>query len=64
MTVEELNHLIARGAAEPGVTDAMEIMRVGDELNRQAQELNDLYGTAWISAAAITTNVAEDRSTE
>jgi hypothetical protein len=61
MTMEELNDLIARGAAQAGVADAIELMRLGEELNRQAQDLENLYGTAWTSAATGNTNVADTR---
>jgi hypothetical protein len=44
MTIDELNDLIARGAAQPGVADALELMRLGQELDRQARELQELYG--------------------
>jgi hypothetical protein len=43
MTIEELNDLIARGTAQPGVKDALELMRVSQELDRQARELMELY---------------------
>ena len=49
MTIEELNDLIARGAAQPGVYDALELMRLGQELDRQARELLQLYGAVSIS---------------
>jgi hypothetical protein len=59
MTTEELNDLIARGAAQPGVTEAMELMRLGEELNRQARELVDLYGVTLTSAVTANTGVVE-----
>ena len=49
MTIEELNDLIARGAAQPGVRDALELMRLGQELDRQARELLELYGAVSLS---------------
>jgi hypothetical protein len=52
MTIEELNELIARGAAQPGVDDMMELLRLSEELTRQAQELVDLYGA--VSTSAVT----------
>jgi hypothetical protein len=59
MTIEELNALIARGAAQPGVADAMELMRLGEELNRQTRELVDLYGATLISAVTASTGIVE-----
>jgi hypothetical protein len=52
MTIEELNDLITRGAAQPGVRDALELMRLGQELDRQARELLELYGAVSISTVA------------
>jgi hypothetical protein len=47
MTIDELKDLIARGAAQPGVIDALELMRLGQELDRQTRELQELYGAVW-----------------
>jgi hypothetical protein len=52
MTIEELNDLIARGAAQPGVNEALELMRLGRELDHGARELLELYGTVSISTVA------------
>jgi hypothetical protein len=52
MTIQELNDLIARGAAQPGVYDALELMRLGQELDRQARELAELYGGVSISTVS------------
>jgi hypothetical protein len=52
MTIEELTDLIARGAGQPGVNDALELMRLGQELDRQARELAELYGVVSITAVS------------
>jgi hypothetical protein len=52
MTIQELNDLIARGAAQPGVRDALELMRLGQDLDRQAREFLELYGVVSVSTAA------------
>jgi hypothetical protein len=52
MTVQELKDLIARGAARPGVNDAVELMRLSQELDRQARELVEIYGAVSTSAVA------------
>jgi hypothetical protein len=57
MTIEELNDLIARGAAQPGVRDALELMRLGQELDRQARELLELYGAVSTSMVAAGSGV-------
>jgi hypothetical protein len=54
MTIEELNDLIARGAAQPGVRDVEELMRIGQEVSRQARELAELYGV--FSISTVTTD--------
>jgi hypothetical protein len=54
MTIEELNDLIARGAAQPGVRDVEELMRIGQEFSRQARELEELYGV--FSISTVTTD--------
>jgi hypothetical protein len=59
MTIQELNELIARGANQPGVQDAMDLMQLGEELSRQAQELVDVYGTVSTSAATASSSVFE-----
>ena len=59
MTIEELNGLIARGAAQPGVADAMELMRLSEELDRQARDLLEVYGAVPMSVAAASSNVAD-----
>jgi len=52
MTSQELNDLIARGAAQPGVRDVEELMRIGQELSQQARELVELYGSVLIATAS------------
>ena len=43
MTINELNDLIARGAAQPGVRDVEEMMRLAWTLDQQSRELAALY---------------------
>jgi hypothetical protein len=57
MTIEELNNLIARGAAQPGVRDALELMRLGQELDRQAREFLELYGAVSIHTVAASSGI-------
>jgi hypothetical protein len=57
MTIEELNDLIARGATQPGVSDALELMRIGQELDRQARELVELYGAVRTSVVTSSSGV-------
>jgi hypothetical protein len=40
MTIEELNDLIARGAAQPGIREVEEMMRLSRALDEQARELS------------------------
>jgi hypothetical protein len=62
MTIEELNDLIARGAAQPGLNDVLELMRLGQELDRQARELVELYGA--VSTTVVSANSGLLGSTE
>jgi len=62
LTIQELDDLIARGAAQPGVNDALELMRLGQELDRQARELAELYGA--VSITTVTANSGVVGSTE
>ena len=52
MTTQELNELIARGAAQPGVSDVVELMRLSQDLDEQARNLADLYATTTPTAAS------------
>jgi hypothetical protein len=61
MTVIELQDLIARGAAQPGVSDALELMRLSEDLERQARDQLELYG---ISTTAVTCSSGVVGSTE
>jgi len=45
MTINELNDLIARGAAQPGVHEVQEMMRLGHMLDEQARELATLFAS-------------------
>jgi hypothetical protein len=57
MTIDELNDLIARGAAQPGVRDAEQLMRLSEQLTRQARELAELYDVNAAYTAAAGTGV-------
>jgi hypothetical protein len=57
MTVEELNGLIARGAAQPGIREIEELMRLCRALDDQARDLVALYGAGVVSTAASSTEV-------
>jgi hypothetical protein len=61
MTIDELNDLIAPGAAQPGVIDALELMRLGQELDRQTRELQELYGA--VSTTTVIAGSGEITST-
>jgi hypothetical protein len=54
MTINELNDLIARGAAQPGVADAMELMRLSQDLERQTRDFVEIYGS--VSTSAVTSS--------
>jgi hypothetical protein len=43
MTIQELNDLIARGAAQPGICEIEEMMRLCWALDEQARDLAALY---------------------
>jgi hypothetical protein len=52
MTIAELNDLIARGAAQPGVREVEELMRLTRELDEQTRGLADIYATAITTTAS------------
>jgi hypothetical protein len=54
MTIEELNDLIARGAAQPGISDILELMRLSQMIDRQARDLVELYGA--VSTTTVSAN--------
>ena len=54
MTIVELNELIERGAAQPGVHEVEELMRLTQELSEQARNLADLYATTTPATASST----------
>jgi hypothetical protein len=62
MTIQELNDLIARGAAQPGVRDVEDLMRLGLELDQQARALADISGsmTAVASSSGVTSVTPTD----
>ena len=53
MTTAELKELIARGAAQPGVHEIEELMRLSQELDEQSRQLSELHA---ISLPATTSN--------
>jgi hypothetical protein len=57
MTIEELNDLIARGAAQPGIREVEEMMRLCFALDEQARDLAALYGGS-VTTVASSTDVA------
>jgi hypothetical protein len=63
MTIQELNDLIARGAAQPGVHEAVEVMRLSQELDRQARELVEIYGAVSTSAMTSSSGVVTSGET-
>jgi hypothetical protein len=63
MTIQELNDLIARGAAQPGVRDVEELMRLGQELDRQARELMEIYGVVSTSTVTASSSAGLDHPT-
>ena len=54
MTIQELNDLIARGAAQPGIRDVEHLMRVADELNQQARDVAYIYGSVYVASSSGT----------
>jgi hypothetical protein len=57
MTIEELNGLIARGAAQPGIRELEELMRLSRMLDDQARDLAALYGSVSVSTVASGTDL-------
>ena len=57
MTIQELNDLIERGAAQPGVRDALELMRLGQDLDRQAREFLEMYGVVSVPTTASSSGI-------
>jgi hypothetical protein len=51
VTINELNELIARGAAQPGIRDIEELMRISNELNQQARTFAHLYGSVYVASS-------------
>ena len=56
MTTAELNELLVRGAAQPGVREIEELMRLTQQLVDQTRELADIYA-AQIPATASSSSV-------
>lgn len=52
MTVAELNDLIARGAAQPGVREVEEMMRLGMMLEEQARQFEMLHRSSLVSTSS------------
>jgi hypothetical protein len=57
MTIQELNDLIARGAAQPGIREIEEMMRLTMALDEQARALAELYGAGSVSTVASSTDI-------
>ena len=57
MTIDELNDLIARGAAQPGIRQIEEMMRLCSALDYQARDLAAIYGVWPVSTVASGTDV-------
>jgi hypothetical protein len=57
MTIGELNDLIVRGAAQPGIREVEEVMRLSAALDQQARELAALYVVESIATVASGTTV-------
>src|SRR5262249_11301294 len=57
MTIEELNDLIARGAAQPGIRQIEEMMRLSWALDEQARDLAMALATGSISTVASSSDV-------
>ena len=57
MTIEELNDLIARGAAQPGIHEIEEMIRLCRALDDQARDLAALYGVGVVTTVASSTEL-------
>jgi hypothetical protein len=56
MTIQELNDLIARGAAQPGIREVEEMMRLCWAFNEQARDLAALYAAGPVFTVASGTD--------
>ena len=63
MTINELNDLIARGAAQPGVRDVEEMMRLAWTLDQQSRELAALYSGSFSTVASGSSLIPAARPT-
>jgi len=54
MTMQELNDLIARGAAQPGIREVEEMMRLSWALDEQARDLATALAAGSVSTASST----------
>jgi hypothetical protein len=54
MTVDELNELIARGAAQPGISELQEMMRLGRMFDEQAREFAGINAVSFTTTATST----------
>lgn len=52
MTIAELQDLLVRGAALPGVREAEEAMKLSADLERQARDLAELYVSAPVTSVS------------
>jgi hypothetical protein len=59
MTMNELIDLINRGAAQPGVREVEEMMRLAWTLDQQSRELAALYAGSFSTVASGSSMIAE-----
>ncbi len=57
MTIQELNDLIARGAAQPGIREVEEMMRLCLALDEQARGLAAMYATESVSTVSSSSDL-------
>jgi hypothetical protein len=57
MTIQELNDLIARGAAQPGIREVEEMMRLSWALDEQARDLAMAFAAGSVSTVASSSDV-------
>jgi hypothetical protein len=61
MTIQELNDLLNRGAAEPGIREVEEMMRLCRLFDDQARDLAAIYAAGWLSTVASSTEAKSVR---
>ena len=57
MTIQELNDLIAQGAAQPGIREIEEMMRLSWALDEQARDLAAALAVGSVSTVASSSDV-------